>query len=122
MPIHYRYDSDRNILFSTAEGSLTPADSLESHRQVADYARQHPGLRLCVDMRQARFVASPTEVLETIQAFYRTVGARMPVAFVLSDGANDANPMLVETQAYNEGGRLRLFREADDATAWLASQ
>ena len=46
----------------------------------------------------------------------------MPVAFVLSDGANDANPMLVETQAYNEGGRLRLFREADDATAWLASQ
>ncbi|WP_323762199.1 hypothetical protein [Maricaulis sp.] len=119
MPITHRFDTTTGILFSKASGDITPEDGLQSHREIADYRSRHASLKLVADMRDAAVIASPDEVLAIMQAFFHIVGPDIPVALIVPDDAADPNPLLAQTQAFIEGGRMRVFHRENAATSWL---
>tara|TARA_R110002072_G_scaffold1303_6_gene10629 strand:+ start:9095 stop:9487 length:393 start_codon:yes stop_codon:yes gene_type:complete len=119
MPISHEYRSDDGILYSRAKGVISAEEGLESHRRVAGFLERHSDLKLVADMREGEVAASPTGVLELMEAFFAIVGPRVPVAFVVREEPSDPNPMLAQTQAYIEGARMRSFSREGDAVAWL---
>ncbi|MHA6289013.1 hypothetical protein [Maricaulis sp. CAU 1757] len=119
MPITHDFNAEDSILISRAFGMITPHDGLESHRRIAEYAREVPHLKLVADMRKADVAADAATVVELMKAFYDIVGRAIPVAFIVRDQPEDPNPVLAETQAYIEGARLRSFCDEASAVAWL---
>lgn len=119
MPIHYAYDADTRILTATADGDITPEENAESNARVRREMDRHPGLKLLVDMRGARIAASPTAMIQMMEAFYALVGDALPVAIVNSADPDRTHAMLAETNAYIAGAQMRLYDNLQQATDWL---
>jgi hypothetical protein len=122
MPISFEYDPTSHIVTSVASGDITPADSEASHQKVLELRREHPGMRLLVDMREAHVAASAAGVIAIIEAFFELVGTTVPVAFLNRDEADNPNSMLAETRAFIAGAAMRAFTDGAEARTWLAGK
>ncbi|MFO7893080.1 MAG: STAS/SEC14 domain-containing protein [Longimicrobiales bacterium] len=118
MPIESRFDSDRNLLITVAEGRLTADDVRTHQRTLASAPDFHPSADHLFDLsRVTHFDVDPDRIrdLASVSIFSETsrraVVAPRDVLFGLSRMYSGYRDVAAEN--------LRVFRTLKEALAWL---
>lgn len=122
MPMRYRIESERGMLFVEAEGETTQAERLEAmHAWVSDPAFR-PGLHTLADFSESTNVPTLVE-LEEIVAFmrrYATTIGQIRIAVVAARAVSFG--VARQFGALAPGGfvTVQVFKDRESALAWLA--
>ena len=118
MPIQYRIDPDREIVFMTAEGSLTDADLEKLRASMQSDPDFHPNLNQLGDFRATDFsgltatgVRALAERISDSDQSQRAIIVSTDLAFGMSrmyQILTDENP-----------AKVMVFKDMTEARAWL---
>ncbi len=124
MPISYHIDVERRLVLTRASGTLTDADVLALKTRLTQDPDFVPGMRELSDCRGIeRLDVTPAGVRAMVQQDQRQ-GADGPhrLALVLSkDVAFGMARMYQSLAGSNEQDHVGVFRDIDEAKAWLES-
>lgn len=122
MPIHYQIDSERGMLFIVAEGESSQADRLNAMQAWLNDPDFRPGLQTLADFSLATNVPTLTE-LEEIAGYIRrnasTIGQKK-IAIVSTRPLTFGVARQFSALAPGDFLTVRVFRDRDEALAWLA--
>ena len=121
MPIHYKIDSERGMLFVVAEGESTQPERLAAMQGWLSDPDFRPGLQTLADFSQATNVPTLSELEEIVEHIRRhanVIGQKKiaivtsrPVTFGVARQFGALAPGLMTVQ---------VFKDRDAALAWLA--
>lgn len=120
MPYHLSFDTGRAVL--RADGAVDFESGLAAIAALADDPRLEPGWTILVDLTAAQYTPSLADLgrlngLDGKGAFLRD----HPVAFVAPSPAHFMGASLLAGLATQKGARMKAFRDAGDAAAWLST-
>ncbi|MFA7094598.1 MAG: hypothetical protein WC116_08875 [Thermovirgaceae bacterium] len=112
------YDEEKKIITGRITGELNRAVAAAMASRLAELSLRHGCFRLLNDLREADLIPSvldiymiPREVEKAgiLKTFKRALLVRPPL--------DDFR--FLETVSFNEGHRLRVFRDPEEALQWL---
>lgn len=125
MPISYRIDPQRNLIFTTATGILTDDDILELKRQLTADPEFKPGMRELSDVRAV------TDLRVTTQGVRRMVNQdakqsstldEYRLAIVAGSGEVFGMARMYQMLTENNLPHVAVFRDYDTAARWIAGE
>ena len=122
MPMHYQIDSEHGMLFVVAEGDITQAERLAAMQAWLSDPDFRPGLHTLADFSEATNVPSLPE-LEEIAAFIRGYAKRIgqvKIAIFTKRPVTFGVARQFGALAPGEFLTVRVFKDRDEALAWLA--
>ena len=122
MPMHYQIDSEHGMLFVVAEGDITQAERLAAMQAWLNDRDFRPGLHTLADFSDATNVPSLPE-LEEIAAFIRRHAkriGRIKIAIFTKRPVTFGVARQFGALAPGEFLTVRVFKDRDEALAWLA--
>lgn len=122
MPMHYQIDSEQGILFIVAEGDIGQAERFAAMQAWLSDPDFRPGLHTLADFSDATNVPSLPE-LEEIAAFMRQYAKKIgqiKIAIVTKRAVTFGVARQFSALAPGEFLTVRVFKDRDEALAWLA--
>jgi hypothetical protein len=122
MPMHYQIDSEHGMLFIVAEGDTGQAERLAAMQAWLSDPAFRPGLHTLADFSDATNVPSLPE-LEEIAAFIRGHAKKIgqiKIAIVTNRPVTFGVARQFGALAPGEFLTVRVFKDRDEALAWLA--
>jgi hypothetical protein len=118
VPVSYRIDRERRIVFTEASGVLTDSDVLGFEQKLQDDPEFEPDFRQLADCRAIDEVGVTREGVEEASSrspFSR--GSRR--ALVVGSDVAFGMARMFENLRHETRDEIRVFREAEEARRWL---
>ena len=125
MPISYRIDVERNLVLTTASGTLTDDDVLQLKARLVRDPDFRPGMKELSDIRN---ITRLDVTADGIQAMVeqdqrdRAVVASHRLALVVSKDLDFGMARMYQTLTESTMKNVGVFRDIDKANAWLQSE
>jgi hypothetical protein len=122
MPMHYRIDSKRGMLFIVAEGETTQAERLETMQLWMSDPEFRPGLQTLADFSESANVPTLTELEEIVAQMRRYASAigQKRIAIVAARPASFGVARQFGALAPGAFLTIQVFKDHETALAWLA--
>jgi hypothetical protein len=120
LPIRYRVASEIRCIFTVAEGNLTDDELLEHAQAVEKDPEVDPQYDEVVDLRAVKGFGPSLETMREAAQILRS-GPRGAgrIAIVAPSDAGFGSGRMFEGLSGGDTDRVRAFRSADEAYAWL---
>ncbi len=118
MPVSYRIDRERRIVFSEASGVLTDSDLIEFQKRLRDDPEFEPDLRQLADCRAIDEIGVTSQGVEEASSRSPFSQGSLRAIVVSSDEAFGMARMF-ENLRHEARDEIRVFREAEEARRWL---
>ncbi len=118
MPVSYRIDRERRIVFTEASGVLTDSDVIELQRRLRDDPEFEPDFRQLADCRAIEEVGMTSQSVGEASSRSPFSQGSLRAIVVSSDVAFGMARML-ENLRHEARDEVRVFREAEEARRWL---
>lgn len=122
MPMRYRIDSERGMLFVEAEGDTTQAERLEAMQAWIRDPDFRPGLQTLADFSEATNVptlAELEEIVDYMRRYATTIGQKR-IAMVTSRPVSFGVARQFGALAPGAFLTVQVFKDRESALAWLA--
>ena len=119
MPMRYRINVIRGIVFTTADGILTDADLREHQIGLKNDSDFQPGLNQLVDLQGVTSFELTGDGLRTVAStdLWRQDSRRAIVA--LTDVSYGMSRMFQMLTDHDSGAELKVFKDMAEARKWL---
>ncbi len=118
MPVSYRIDRERRIVFTEASGVLTDSDVIEFQRRLRDDPEFEPDFRQLADCRAIEEVGMTSQGVG--EASSRSPFSQGSLrAIVVSSDVAFGMARMFENLRHEARDEIRVFREAEEARRWL---
>ena len=118
MPAEYELDLTRRLVRTKEWGVLTDEDLRDLYEQIRTDPAFKPTFRQLCDLREVTKITTTAESLRTLaQSRVFTPGSRR--AFVVGRAVDFGLARMFQAYSEVEGQTVEVFREMDDAEAWL---
>jgi len=118
MPVSYRIDRERRIVFTEAFGVLTDSDVLDFEKRLQDDPEFEPDFRQLADCRAIDEMAMTREGVEEASSRSPFSQGSLRALVVGSDVAFGMARMF-ENLRHDAQDEIRVFRKAEEARRWL---
>ena len=118
MPVSYRIDRERRIVFTEASGVLTDSDVIEFQRRLRDDPEFEPDFRQLADCRAIDEIGMTREGVEEASSRSPFSQGSLRAIIVGSDVAFGMARMF-ENLRHEARDEIRVFREEEEARRWL---
>jgi sulfate adenylyltransferase subunit 1 (EFTu-like GTPase family) len=122
MPLHYKIDSERGMLFVAAEGKTSQAERFEAMQTWMNDPEFRPGLQTLADFSKSADVPTLAELEEIVGYMrrYQSAIGQKKIAIVTTRPVSFG--VARQFGALAPGGFLtvQVFKDRDAALAWLA--
>ena len=125
MPITYRIDTERNLVHTTASGTLTDEDVISMKASLVRNPDFRPGMNELSDIRQVEELAvTPEGIRQMVQQDEEDVDqiTKHRLAIVVSQDLAFGMARMYEMLTEGHMENVSVFRELDEAVAWLESR
>jgi hypothetical protein len=122
MPMHYRIDAERGLLFVVAEGETTQAERFEVMQKWMDDPDFRPGLSTLADFSESANVptlAELEEIVEYMRRYATTIG-QTRIAMVAGRAVSFGVARQFGALAPGAFLTVQVFKDRESALAWLA--
>jgi len=122
MPISYRIDVERDLVLTLGSGSLTDDDIVQFKARLLRDPDFKPGMRELSDIRGVdQFDVTPAGVQAMVQQDTRDSEkiASHKLAIVVSKAVAYGMARMYQTMTESNIETVRVFRDIDEASAWL---
>lgn len=125
MPISYRIDVERNLVLTTASGTLTDDDVLQFKARLVRDPDFRPGMKELSDIRNiTRLDVTAAGIRAMVEQDQRdrAVVASHRLALVVSKDLDFGMARMYQTLTESTMKNVGVFRDIDKANAWLQSE
>jgi hypothetical protein len=119
MPISYHIDPTRQIVRTTATGTLTDDDIMDMKRRLAADAAFRPGMRELSDVRAVTELQVTPFGVRRMLALDAEQAARHQLAIVACQDEVFGMARMYELLSTDEPSPIGVFRTYDEAATWL---
>ena len=122
MPISYRIDPARNLIFTTASGILTDDDILELKRRLTADPEFNADMRELSDVRAVTDLRVTTQGVRRMVALDSMHSSRLDgyrLAIVAGEDAIFGMARMYQMLTEDNVPHVAVFRDPDTATRWL---
>ncbi len=120
MPASYEIDAAHRLVRTRAWGELTDEDLADYYRRLAADPEFQPTFNQFCDLRPvSRIAATPQALRNLARAKVFAPSARR--AFLTKNDADFGLARLFQTYSELEGSTIGVFKQEDEAVAWLAT-
>lgn len=122
MPIQYEIDKERRILRAVSVGGVDAAEVRDYLRRLESDPDYDPSFNGIIDVRSATAAVTPDDIRDIAELVRRrpkeASGRRAVIV-----GSDEHFGLMRMFEAYTSSGptRYRVFRDSDEANAWLES-
>ncbi|ACF13436.1 hypothetical protein Ctha_0971 [Chloroherpeton thalassium ATCC 35110] len=119
------YIEPQQFVRSVFTGKTTGKDLKEATTHGLALGKKHQTNHYLVDIRQVEITASKVEILRLPKTQYTAEGLDMKsrIALLQPDSAKSRKAAhFYETASLNRGWNVKIFKNQDDALAWLSSK
>jgi sulfate adenylyltransferase subunit 1 (EFTu-like GTPase family) len=122
MPMHYKIDSERGMLFIAAEGETSQAERFEAMQTWMNDPEFRPGLQTLADFSKSADVPTLAELEEIVGYMrrYQSAIGQKKIAIVTTRPVSFGVARQFGALAPGEFLTVRVFKDRDAALAWLA--
>ena len=117
----YEIDPDRQILIVTMTGQITDEDLVGIHDHLRSDKTLKPDSALLIDLREANGTKITSEGVRALASLPLVLPPESRRAVVVPSNLGFGMARMYELWRGEEAGRIRSFRDFDEARDWLAS-